>query len=164
MARADRYLFLDIDGVLNHHAYVNERLAEAMDAEARITQPDPSKMFDPTAIARVNSLVEAIRAKIVITSSWRGRPGLADWLRARGLKGEIIGETPRFPGRRVERGQEIQHWMDVNRVEPHQIVILDDAEDMLHLSHRLVKTSFYTGILERHVQMAMALFDSQTAT
>jgi hypothetical protein len=58
------------------------------------------------------------------------------------------------------RGQEIQAWLDGAPrygIEVESFVILDDDSDMVHLADRLVKTSFETGLLDEHVDRAIAM-------
>jgi hypothetical protein len=83
---------------------------------------------------------------------------LKEFLEIRGFKGKIVGETIDLPDKHAERGLEIQDWMTKNAVSKEQIVILDDRNDMAHLRDRLVLTSFYTGLLDRHVEEAINMF------
>ena len=63
--------------------------------------------------------------------------------------------------RNQPRGLEIQAWMDSRNVKTEDVVILDDDADMAHLSHRLIRTSFNTGLTSGHVDAAIALFRYQ---
>jgi hypothetical protein len=157
----ERYIFLDVDGVLNHRAYLIEAAEIYNKGESNETWH--LKQLDGQAVARLDALLRRTGAKVVISSSWRGLVQLPGWLRERGLSEahEIVGVTPRIPG---PRGLEIQEWMTRHRVAPEQIVILDDEDDMAHLAHRLVQTSFMDddgGLRERHVERAVALFETK---
>lgn len=151
----NRIIFLDIDGVCNSHKYI-------MHYVNHFKQPD-DKMYvitehlDPACIERVNRIIAASGADVVISSAWRKAfplQKLKEMLESRGFVGNIVGETPVLY---KERGLEIQSWMDDNGVEADQILILDDMDEMLHLRDRQVLTSFFTGLMESHVEPALAI-------
>lgn len=115
-----KVIFLDIDGVLNV-------IPQGHDEHGAI--------FHPHLVENLKSIVEATGAKVVISSYWR-HSGLAKmeamW-RDRELPGEMIGIT----GNRLDldcftlqRGTEIQEWLD-KHPEITDYVILDDDGDML---------------------------------
>ncbi len=144
------YLFLDFDGVLNSEAH----FAQFDDRE-----PNRDENLDPVAIERLNRIVEATDCKIVISSTWRhwaSQGNLQRLLARRGFRHElsVVGMTPWLGG---PRNFEIQRWMDYYSVRVEQICILDDWEDMGHLAHRLVKTSWETGLLDGHVERVIAM-------
>lgn len=135
-----------MDGVLNSHPYICRMEAEQGGMD----------FIDPAAVARLNRIVEATNAVVVITSSWRGQYDFQVRLDEHGFKGSVVGETPRlsFEGRR--RGHEIAKWLEDNGpVE--SFTILDDDSDMEHLLPFLVKTSFWTGMLDQHVEPAIRM-------
>lgn len=165
-----RVIFCDIDGVLNSADYM----------ENRRHIPRPTRdAIDAVTVPRLNAITGRTGAKIVISSTWRLQPrpyqypgsveSLRQILSAHGIAGEIIGTTPWFwkpyshhleddtvviAGK--ERGHEIQAWLDRNP-DVSSFVILDDDADMVHLRHRLVKTSFALGLLDEHVERAVAM-------
>lgn len=142
-----KVVFLDIDGVLNCHRYLSSL---GPDVEWFETE---GKSFDPKAIERVNRLVDA-GAVFVLSSSWRGTPGLVEALHEAGFKGEFLGETPRI-GR--PRGLEINAWLR-EHPEVKKFTILDDDSDMAHLKPYLVKTNFFRGgLLDHHVEEALEM-------
>lgn len=90
------WVFLDIDGVLNSRASFRE----------------PEGELDVARIARLDHMVDAAGASIVLSSSWRIDPGLEptiDRLRERGLRATVVGATPRIGDR--PRGAEIAAWL-----------------------------------------------------
>ncbi len=146
------HLFLDFDGVLNSETYFET--FENSDAG-----PKRDENLDPVAIERLNRIVEATGCNIVISSTWRhwaSRNNLRSLLVSRGFRHEfsVVGMTPWLGG---PRNFEIQRWMAGNNVRVEQICILDDWEDMGHLEHRLVKTSWETGLLDEHVERVIAM-------
>lgn len=169
--RRSLWLFLDVDGVLNSSDYMRNRRA--------VRRPTPHAIDAPT-IPRLNAITDRTGAKIVVSSTWRLNrtvERLAEILRLHGATGEVVGKTPSIivpNGRlcadgspslkRAERGIEIQRWIDdwneACKFGPgipicdDEFVILDDNSDMAHLKHRLVQTSWETGLLDHHVEMA----------
>lgn len=152
----DRVVFLDIDGVLNSHAFFK---AGSGRPPATDTDEQARRMIDPAAVEHLNALVEKSGASLVISSSWRriyslGAIGRA--LRANGFEHPraIIGATPPLGG---PRGHEIQAWIDSAGKPLPTFVILDDDSDMEHLADRLVQTHYTSGLLAEHVDAALRL-------
>lgn len=121
-----KVIFLDIDGVLNVYCESRDEYGCTF-----------HKHFEEN----LRWIIEETNAKIVISSTWR-MSGLnimkEMWLK-RGLPGEVIDITPTevdVVGRGtckfydlVDRGFEIQQWIDDNCVENY--CIIDDDNDML---------------------------------
>jgi hypothetical protein len=155
-----RILFLDFDGVLNSVAFAQRTTFTGW----------PDGHIDPEAIKHLNRLVAETSAKIVISSSWRkmlNDEELAGVLSRAGCVGEVVGKTPDFYqvpiwnrsspiNRRFVRGDEIQAWLD-DHPEVETFAILDDDDDMAHLSNWLVQTSHETGLQAEHVERALTL-------
>lgn len=127
MARIDpktRIIFLDMDGVMNHTGFMKG--------------PDP---IDPKCLERLNEIVEATDAKVVITSTWRKYTHIneiIEHMENLGFRGEIISYTPRIDkeyGYNAPRGCEIQLWIKRNIADGdctyRRYIILDDDSDML---------------------------------
>jgi len=161
-------VFLDMDGVLN-----NANFMGSIRDPAHIA-PDPNtdywwlRMIDPEAVERLNQIVEATEAKVVISSSWRYHNTPEDmqrYLNARGFRGEVIGRTcaahmlpEGIRGLDGTRGHEIHWWLVKNRdLMVDGFVILDDmsAGAFAHMATYLVQTSWATGLLDKHVPAAI---------
>jgi hypothetical protein len=79
----------------------------------------------------------------------------------------VIDITPNFDKQRpsgiwtsVERGHEIQAWLDTHPdLNVTSFVIIDDDADMAHLLHRLVAVEFETGLTEQCAVEVIKLFD-----
>lgn len=145
-------LFLDFDGVLNHHR-----------TPTRHTFPSGVAYLgiDPRNVARLNHICEAVpEMRIVVSSAWRTSYDafqLGQVLAEQDFlyPDRIIGVTPTWvdlPVFRREppcRGDEIQAWIDRQpegeRPTNEEIAILDDMEDLGHLDGRLVRTDMYDG-------------------
>jgi hypothetical protein len=148
-AVGDPIVFLDFDGVLNS--------AQWMQSQGAHRPP-----FDPAAVARLNVLIKRTGARVVVSSSWRKDVGTDDRvpyvqgiLTGIGCHCYVVGATPYGAG--IERGLEIQQWIDTYPKRIGAFVILDDDSDMAHLAHRLVQTNWETGLLDEHVERAAAM-------
>lgn len=168
-----KIIFLDIDGVLNHHG-----------TEDRV---DGYTGLCSERIARLNQITNVHPdAKIVISSTWRqGMPrafkamndepqGFPNFLKARGVQADIIGHTRISFGRR-RRGDEIREWVEENN--PAVFVIIDDDDSGMEgfadygmaperdLTPNLVKTDWVSspddedqgGLMDSHVAQAIAI-------
>lgn len=115
-----KIIFLDVDGVLN-----TSRATTVLS-------------LSRGAIKRLQGIIEATEAKIVLSSTWRIRDTsqfgaepynkLVKALKYRGL--ELYGETPRLSQLSKSRGHEINEWLkDAGPIDKYAIV--DDDSDML---------------------------------
>lgn len=158
-----RYLFLDIDGVLNtvHYSdYLIDHNEDECDEDGAI--------FDPEAIDNLATIIRHVPdLKIIITSTWRFK-GL-DWMNRlwekRKMPGRIFSFTPAldivcfkdlinqknsnstFPY--GTRGLEINEWLrqNVKRGTPYKYIILDDEIDYLAIQEdSVVLTDPYQGL------------------
>lgn len=174
----DRVLFLDVDGVLNSTDWFRRRpkrtaLTDNMSV-AEIERVRADHGFDPVCISRLNTLVRRAGCVVVISSTWRkiNRENTSQhdpvkrMLAHRGFEHPdlVVSATPCFdrvvsPSGMMSaqpRGLEIQAWLDAFHTK--SFVILDDEDDMAHLRHRLVQTSFDDGgLLDEHVDRAVAM-------
>lgn len=153
-----RVIFLDIDGVLNSAEYHRER-------HVRGTKP-----LDPLAIQRLNRLTDRTGACIVISSSWRqwGFIYCRAMLKAANVTGRIVSCTPILADEVtngiaawVPRGREIMAWLGSTRTPVERFVVLDDADDMDGVRHRLVRTSHETGLTDDDVKRAIWLLTGE---
>jgi hypothetical protein len=153
-----KVIFLDIDGVLNSAEFFHRRFEERGNrAPSNLREHD---QLDPDGIRCLNTIIERTGARIVISSTWRLRNDFRQVIRLlkrQGLKGHILGRTPRLSGEGIVRGHEIAAWLFSQIDWPEGIVILDDDSDMAHLMPWLVKTSNDMGLcvpdIDRAVEM-----------
>lgn len=169
-----RVIFLDIDGVLNSHAFFRSKVTPEQAAALRAGpvvlrgEEDHAKgMLDPAAVALLNELVEKSGAEVVISSTWRYAFSMGIIRRAlhhNGFKHNraIIDHTPVSADSGPDRGHEIQEWIDGQTVKPAAFVILDDNEDMAHLRGHLVRTHYGDGLKASHVEAALRHLGSPT--
>lgn len=161
-------VFLDIDGVLNSAETLTSR--RQCHACTRLDLREDLCWFEQDRIERLNRVTAATGCLYVISSSWRIAKTVAqlsEILAGHGFVGEVIGATPtnsKGPKGHL-RGYEIQEWLDAN-AEPlgvKSFAIVDDDSDMEHLSHRLVKTSWQTGMLDAHADKLIAMLNTGAA-
>lgn len=151
-----KIIFLDIDGVLNNRGFIcrPERNRHLPDLE------NMADMIDPIMVERLNHILDASGASVVVSSSWRIGETNANlrWiLNSRGFKGQIIGKTRSPHGPNFDRDSEIQAWLDEhNDVE--SFVILDDGEIFSLLDHQVL-TSFEVGLLDEHIEKALKILN-----
>ena len=154
-----RLVFLDFDGVLNSASYQRKISAELTDAEFFTRS---SKLLDSDAIERLNRVLSATGAQVVVSSTWRVGmtvAALQSLLEERGFSGVVCGVTPRL---HLERGAEIASWLDERKDEPEhaegvRFVIFDDGEGMGDLVSRHVKTDGEVGLTENDCERAIEL-------
>lgn len=142
-----KVLFLDIDGVVNSKEYLESRRAEY--ERTRIPMEKES-MIDPYAAHLVRNIVESTDCKVVLSSTWRLYPDDRDLVRERVV--EFMSITPRMPRsggvESMERGYEIQAWLD-DHPEVEDYAILDDDSDMLpHQIPHFFKTTWEEGLTD----------------
>ena len=148
-----KYLFLDIDGVLN---------------TGRNDYLDPEKYghhFDNEAVGNLRRIINATNADLVISSSWkhmgvkRMREIWDDWH----LPGRVIGCTPGEWGDNNTRGGEIQAWLDNNSEGACAYVIFDDMEADKEIDGQFlhwVQVNPHCGISAEDAEIAIQILGS----
>lgn len=152
-----KVIFLDIDGVLNSHAYDRKRNWNE--------QTD----IDETRLPLVKRIVDETGAKIVLSSTWREHWSVDTRLcdedgiyinRTFAKFGlEIYDKTPDL-GIDFDRPDEIRAWLNSAQETIESFVIIDDYRyGWGKLSDNFVKTNpnFGLGLEEEHVQKAIEI-------
>ena len=133
-----KIIFLDIDGVLNVYGQGHDQYGQIF-----------HKHFEDN----LKHIIEQTGAKIVISSTWRfaGLEKMKQMWIDRELSGEVIDVTidcyqligeGRFECYdEVERGHEIQEWLDEHQTEVTHYVILDDDDMLQSQRNNFVRTS-----------------------
>lgn len=135
----DKIIFLDIDGVLN------------------VMMPDVDyfgQCFHKHFEDNLKWIIDNTGAKIVISSTWRmdGLDRMREMWKYRNLAGEVIDITPTVVDvvergtcefyDLVDRGYEIQQWIDDHKDQIESYCIIDDDNDMLpSQQNNFVRTS-----------------------
>ena len=151
-----KILFLDFDGVLSIEAYQRAVGSTLSDADY-VTRS--SKLIDPAAVARLNRVLSATGAQVVVSSTWRigmTVPELQALLAEVGFAGVVCGMAPRL---HVERGTEIRAWLDEHAPDA-SFVILDDGEAFGDLEPRVVRTDPAIGLSDADCERAVALLSA----
>src|SRR5687767_758425 len=110
-------LFLDFDGVLNSLEFFGR-------TNNFTTIRNQNDMLDPVAVKRLNRIIKATDALVVISSSWRLNYKLTELIKllvSVGFMGKVIGTTIDDP--RVNRGVEIAHWLSSNHYRGPYIIL-----------------------------------------
>ena len=151
-----KVVFLDFDGVLNSKAFFKSPRHEDSEAGA----------LDPEAIARLNRLLAATGAVVVISSSWRHGytiEQLVVLLACRGFVGTVHDKTRDWISAAcTQRGDEIADWLR-DHPECSTYVVLDDGADMDAVRERFIQTDVEgMGLLDEHVDRAIAMLGGET--
>ncbi len=124
-----KIIFLDFDGVLNIYPQGSDKYGD---------------IFHQHFIDNLKHIIDKTGAKIVISSSWRcgmmidgifiaGLEIMQQMWKDRNYPGEIIGVTPDYffrTGSSLQRGKEIDGWIESYPSKISNYVILDDDTDM----------------------------------
>jgi len=163
-----KIIFLDFDGVLNSSSFIlNQRKLKGMKGMMK-----DEDWLNPVMIGRLNAIIIATDAKVVISSDWR-LDGTIEYhtklLKSLGFAGEIINQTPVIPDQ--SRSEEIQMWLHYSKEiddEVESFVVLDD-DDNIHncsgvffttpIKDRHVLTSMWSGLEDVHVAQAIEILN-----
>lgn len=151
-------LFLDVDGVLNSHAYVRRGGSLSCRSDG----------IDPEAVKHLQRIIDETKCTIVLSSTWRTIYSLKvmrEKLRAKGLRSawRLKYKTPDL-ARRADasviyqgrcRGEEVKHWLTARRYRG-PYVCVDDDSDFLP-DQPLVKTTFDSGLTSEHADRCIAI-------
>jgi hypothetical protein len=122
-----KYLFLDIDGVLNHEEWYRERVRNRKRNEWW------EDCFDPECVKRLNRILEETGAKLVVSSTWRSDQKLKHYFETIGITTDfditpnITHELPNGEIYWPDRGEEIEEFLKIHPCDTY--VILDDDWD-----------------------------------
>ena len=159
------FIFLDIDGVLNHQSAYKADECKCVKIKNSSRQ---YVSFSSVSKSLLNDLIKLTDAKIIVSSSWRhsGLEYLKDVWANENMNGEIIGLTPELYGKdlpSIPRGMEIDLYL--NRIGYRHInycadtqykymmtaninnyIIIDDDSDMLYNQrNHFIHTNSMTG-------------------
>lgn len=150
-------LFLDIDGVLNHHRFIQQHWA-------RGERPDAlHQRLDGECVRRLARLLGRVRAergpcRLVLSSTWRVSRGVAATQQALSAHAPdlvIDDVTPDLGADDVDvvRGLEIARYLD-DRPEVTGLVILDDHDDLEPFLGSLVQIDRRVGLTDADADAA----------
>lgn len=142
-----KVLFLDIDGVCNSGDW-------AMQGNSMWHGTDPN------AVAMVKRIIKETKCDVVLSSTWRLYPEAVAVVKRDVCHIIDVTKDMQRGAKRgiVERGVEVQEWLD-RHPEVEQYAILDDDADFLP-GQWLFKTTFQKGLTE---EITQAVIDHLTA-
>lgn len=160
-----KIIFLDMDGVLNSHAFMSAKAKtkewDQVPGGGDFKPTTPAHwvpMIDPAGVKRLNTILKETGAKIVISSSWRhAHPHKTGRMQkildlAGMVGGDVIGETPVMVG---PRSFEIASWLAANPGAK-KFVILDDGSSAGEgMGKWFVNTSLAVGLTDTDVKTAI---------
>lgn len=156
--------FTDFDGVLNSSKYLREFRDPVT---GYLVEVPPDERLDVVNVARLNRLVEATKAYVVVTSTWRhgkSRTALQEALMKKGFKGRVLGKTEDHPPRCFE----ISNWILDYRNHDERLgtldawVILDDERVGGGHEAFTVYTSPEDGLSDADVDRAIAILNGDS--
>ena len=166
----NKFIFLDIDGVLNTREFHSNMKKDAPKDEFGYA-------FDPVAVANLARIIEETSAVIVISSAWKfhGVARLREMWKLRNLPGHILDITPNtlsddiLLNANLEemelgvcRGNEIKEWLSKHREKVSNYVIIDDFDDLLpEQEGHAVITNTLIGISEEDADKAIMILNVQ---
>lgn len=176
--KADKIVFLDIDGVVNSRKWYYARSCMPKEmfipTDDRVTERDMREL-DLTVLGLLCKLVLDTGSKIVITSTWRlGKDPLYFRLmfHRRGItefpRDTFIGCTPSLPssrdtqGHNVTRGTEIQKWIEDNNFTGKYVIFDDDSDFLLTQKPNFIQTSHEDGLNWDHYYRALCILGQTT--
>jgi len=146
----NKYLFLDIDGVLNSFDDYGVDGKEFIENIENLTF-----ILSKRQMSLLNNIIDKYHPKIILSSYWRNRYSLStlqNKFEAAGFKGKILAITPSFGGEHEDRWQQIKHYIEDNDVSNY--IILDDSPlDRKNTKFpNWVKTDSYHGLDHKHLR------------
>jgi len=154
-----KVIFLDIDGVLNSNRWLDGRRKELFDRMQKTGEHPWRDVIDRRAVLKVNQIVEATSAKVVISSAWRHQHSwktMQEYLNYHGFRGKVVGQTPAKMSL-YDRWAEIRMWLSYAETQPNHIVILDDIHDMGKFKNFHVWIDEEIGLQDEHVDKAIEI-------
>ena len=146
----NKYLFLDIDGVLNSFDDYGVDGKEFIENIENLTF-----ILSKRQMSLLNNIIDKYHPKIILSSYWRNRYSLLTLQKKfedAGFKGKILAITPSFGGEHEDRWQQIKHYIEDNDVSNY--IILDDSPlDRKNTKFpNWVKTDSYHGLDHKHLR------------
>lgn len=173
-----KYLFLDIDGVLNTRRNLN-RLSE----KGKPCRDRYGWLFDDIAVHNLKKALEETGAKVVVSSTWRiyGSGYIQKMWKDRHLPDVPFGSTPSLVSTKFHtnnslnkedeeewepfiprgKGLEVAAWLDKYAKRDDRYVIVDDEEKefFIHQQPHLVVTDGEVGITEENYRQIVKILN-----
>lgn len=159
MAKCDKVIFLDFDGVLNTDRWEANLLSNGLPLGDEF-----GILFDENSVTHLAEIITATGADIVVHSTWKLDKS-SDWIRLlwqkRGLPGHITDITPNMPPH-YSKMEEIESWLMRHRYISNYIILDDEYEfSPVQLTH-LINIDPSIGITDINVKESISkLNDNQ---
>ncbi len=144
-----KYLFLDIDGVLNSFDDYNMTGDTFLKNLHKI-----SFVLSDNQIQILNNIVEKYNPTIILSSYWRTRYSLEEInkiFKKHDFIGEITDKTDEKGEEHKDRWAQIKRFIDKNHVK--NFIILDDERiSENEICPNFIKTNSYKGLDKTHLQ------------
>lgn len=147
-----KFLFLDVDGVLNNPTIM----------KAHREQFDDLNALGEEKLTLLKAIVNMTGCEIVLSSTWRMFDDLDSSLGVAFSQHEIpkwIGMTPVLNGRDDRRRDEIQSWL-VSNGQDAQVAIVDDDPDAEVSGLFFLRTDPWHGLMEDEAGAIIRFFQS----
>jgi len=139
-----KIIFLDIDGVLNDAPTIMEK--------------DNDLPAEPH-LSCLKQIVDATGAEIVLSSTWRlfpqSRNDVRNKLKTVGL--QFIDRTKELR----DRDTEIREWLGRHPEVDNYVILDDETEFSPELTAHQVITTFYEGLLPKHIKLAVEILNKR---
>jgi hypothetical protein len=123
-------IFLGIDGVLNSTIWSEWRPLRGFIPPGTAQEAFDQERIDPHCVEYLRRIVDRTGAKLVLTSTWRHRMNVSEFVRLFALYGgndaPVIGCTPRITGLIRGRGYEVEAWLGNNEYAAPYVCVDDD--------------------------------------
>ena len=143
----NKYLFLDIDGVLNSFDDYNMTGEEFLKKINKI-----SFVISPKQINLLNKIVEEYNPKIILCSYWRTRYSLEEinkMFKDKNFIGHISDKTDEKGTEHKDRWSQIKRYIDKHNIK--NFIILDD-DKLSNEAKNHIQPDSYVGLINKHMK------------
>jgi hypothetical protein len=153
-------IFLDIDGVLNSTEWSESRPLRDFIPPRLAQQAFDEERIDLNCVELLRTVVQLTGARLVMTSTWRRRIGVSEFVRLFALYGwneaPVIGVTPRIAG--LIRGDEVEAWLSNNDYAGPYVCVDDD--DDFRIGQPLIQTNREVGMTRLDAERCVEVLTS----
>ena len=158
-----KYIFLDIDGVL----------ASLRVDHVRNRSDEVIHEFDPIAVGLLNDLCKKHKAKLVIISTWAAgseytRDSLLEFFRTTGFTGEFAQDWRIDDPTARDRTVPMQRYLEKNNIDLKDCIVINDEKPPKNKPHYAARwvspLSGYNGFLYQDYLRADALLAGRALT